>query len=479
MKKLIFASVLCCSIIFAQQEDKLSKQNTNNFLLQPITVTIGGDFITTGSFTAYKSQRVDHFITTVFTEAEKNALGALNQIETIKLITKEVQKYSLRDIKVKHSDGVIENVDLLKFRLTGDFKYNPYLMNDDVIIFPFYDEPSGSIEINGAVNKPTKFQFVDGDKLSDAILFAGGINQAYDNVTNADISRLKDFGNKEEIVKVNIKDNPFLQRGDRVRINFTENNKRSFKVLVLGEVNSPGEIYITKDGSTIEEVISKAGGFTKDAWLERAEVLRATSNLNITKMKKLKALFENQKEYSMLLSQKYFNDVFQEQLSMLRMNDLYSMDSLVVIIDNTLRVLQSKSIIDFTKINDKNSDDGKYLLSDGDMVMVPKKENQVYVFGQVNNPGFVTYNSGKSAKYYTDKAGGIGETAESDIKIIKGGSYAWITAKENSNIEPGDFIYVPKSVPRPFEYYLREAGSISSVITAIATIILIVVQASK
>ncbi len=480
MKKLILIFLICAvSLVYSQQNEQTVLKQSNSQILQPINVTIGGDFIVNGSFSAIASERLDHFITTVFISTQQKSLAALNQIETINIVTKELNKFGLRDITLKRASGEIVKIDLIKFRLTGDFKYNPYLMNDDVIVFPSYDKEKGIVEISGAVNKLTKFQFVDGDKLSDAILFAGGLNLAYDNLNTAEISRLSEKGDKEELIKVSIKDDYLLKRGDRIRILFDENNKKIYKVLVLGEVNQPGYIYITKDNSTVKDVINKAGGFTARAWLERAELISGTSESDIFKMKALRENYENDKNFNSLLTEKFLNPVFIEQMKFLRMNDRYAEDSLSVIIDNTLRVLQTKSLVDFSKISSDSSSDGKYIIHDEDIIVIPQKENLVYVFGQVNNPGYVKYEPKAKQDYYIKKAGGKGERAESDVKIINGNSYSWITSNDDSQINPGDFIYIPKNVPKPFEYYMRNITSITSVVLAVATVIYTVILLKK
>lgn len=476
---LLLIFLFCVNSLFSQTNDQILQKGSDTKLLQPITVTIGGNFIVTGSFSAFASQRLDHFITQLYNEAMERSLGKISQFEVLKKMNDEFTKYPLRDIVLKRMNGQKIIIDLFKYRLSGDFSQNPYLMNDDVIIFPGYDEKTNFIDITGAVNKPSKFQFVEGDKLSDAIVFAGGINQAYSGVTDAEISRLHENGNREELITVSIQGDFLLKRGDRIRILFNENNKKDYKVLVVGEVNSPGYIHITKDNTTIREVIQKAKGFTSSAWLDRSELLRGTNETEILKMNSIRESFEKDKNLNMLFTEKLMNEVNLEQMKLFRMADTFPEDSMVVIIDNALRVLQNKSIIDFTKINSDTSSDGSYRVSDGDIIVVPKKEDLVYVFGQVNNPGFVRYENGKKFNHYVMKAGGLGERAEDDIKIIKGDSFAWITADEHSTVDAGDFIYVPKNVPVSFEYYLRAIGSLSSVVTAIATIILIIVQSGK
>ena len=473
MKIILFALIIYCTTVsFGQENEQQSQQSqqiqklSNTQFMQPITVTIGGYFYITGSFIASPSERVDVFITRLIAQTPKQLANFTNP---------------LRDIKLIRRNGDQIKIDLLKFRYTGDFKYNPYLMNDDVLIFPAFinDDDRNVVDITGAINSQTKFQFVEGDNLSDAILFAGGINKAYDNVVSAEISRLSDKGEKEEVIVTSINSNVLLNRGDRIRVLFDENNRKIYKVLVLGEVNQPGYVYITKNNSTIKEVIQKAGGFTNKAWLERSDLIRGTSEANILKSNALRQMFTKEENYSTFFTEKYMNTVFLEQMKFLRMNDQFAEDSLTVILDNMLRVLQNKSVIDFSKVLSDSSSDSKFSVHNDDIIVIPQKEDLVYVFGQVNNPGYVKFESQKNRDYYINKAGGLGKRAERSIKLIKGTSYAWVNDEGNTKIEPGDFIYVPKDIPRPFEYYLRSISSIASILTTIATVILVVVQVRK
>ncbi len=481
MKKLLLIIILSSAALLAQEQESSLNKQMNTQLLQPITVTVGGDFVVTGSFTAYRSQRVDHFITILFTQAKEKITSSLNQLETIKQVYQGLDRFPLRDITLKRVSGEILKVDLLKFRLTGDFKYNPYLMNDDVIIFSAYDDERNFIDIDGAVNKPVKFQFVEGDKLSDAIMFAGGLNLAYDNVKFVEISRLKEKGEKEELLVSSISDDVILKRGDRIRVMFDENEKRVFKVLVLGEVQKPGYVYITKNSTTIKEVVEKVGGFTANASLGKSELIRGTSDLQLLKMKAFKETYE--KEGNITLTQKFyektFNEMMTEQLLMLRTADISVEDTAYFYVDNALRVFQNQSIVDFTKINSDSTSDSKYIVRNGDVIVVPYREELVYLFGQVYTPGFVKYEKGKDWKFYLNKSGGKTELADSDVKIIKAKTRTWITADSDVRIEPGDFIYVPKDIPKRFDWYLKQVGSLSSIITAVATIVLIIVQSGK
>ena len=69
---------------------------------------------------------------------------------------------------------------------------------------------------------------------------------------------------------------------------------------------------------------------------------------------------------------------------------------------------------------------------------------------------------------------------DDEIVVIKGKGKDWITKeKEKLKLEAGDYVYIPKIIPRNFNYYLSRIGSIASVIGGIATLILLLVQFGK
>lgn len=466
--------------LFAQEDERKTTSQLNLLLSQPITVTVGGDFIVTGSFTAFKTQRLDHFITTLFNEAEQNILSGKNDIQVIKQLSKEINKFALRSITLKRTSGEDLKIDLLKFRMTGDFKYNPYLQNDDVIIFPSYDVEKNIVSIEGAVNKPGKFQFVESDKLSDAIIFSGGLNNAYDNINKAEISRLNNSGDKEELLNVNITDDFELKSGDRIRILADENNKRDYKVLVLGEVKNPGFVYVTGGGTALPEIISRAGGFKQNADLKRAELIRNYNSIEMLQKYNLAQEYSNSSE-QMLLPETMLQLKQQKELfAMARLSNLTSEDSLFFKLDNELRMLRAESLADFTQLNDAESDASNFVVRDGDLILIPEKFDYVYVFGQVPKAGYFKYQSGENYKYYIEKAGGLAETAkdgDDEIVVIKGKEMNWVAKeKEKLNLEPGDYIYVPKEVPKTFWQSFSRVGEAIGIAGSAATIILLIMQ---
>lgn len=485
MKKIFLLIVALSTMksVYSQEINSSSVTKSDQAKASVISVTIGGSFIINGTFPAFMTERVDQFITRIFSEAKSQVLAGTKDEKLMTKIKNEIESYAKRDILLKRFSGEIIKLDLEKFRLTGNFKFNPYLKNDDVIIFPAYDFVTNFVEITGAVNKDVKFQFVDGDDLADALLFAGGINLAYENVKIAEISRLNSTGDKEEIIHVDINANFSLKRGDRIKILADPNEKRVFKALIIGEVKNPGYVYLKQNGSTLKEVIEKTGGFKETADLSRAEIIRDYSSLEMLKKYRLTEDYLNSPEKLLLPETQLKMHQIQDILSMSRTNNLQLEDTLFFSIDNQLRVLRGESLVDFTKLTDQNSDESNFLVKDGDLILIPQPFDYVYVFGQVSKFGYVKHVEGKDYNYYINKAGGKTEMArenDDEIVVIKGKGKTWITKeKDKLKLDAGDYVYVPKIIPRNFNFYLSRIGSIAGIIGSVATIVLLLVQFGK
>lgn len=478
-KKIVIIILFLASLIKAQEQNSNAKNQFSTDKLNLISVTVGGSFIVNGTFPASITERADQFITRLFNEARNAALNvARDEVSQAKAV-EQIAKYSRRDITLKRLNGEVIKLDLEKFRLTGDFKYNPYLKNDDVIIFPEADLDRNYVIVEGAVNLPVKFQFVQGDKLSDAILFARGVSLAFENVNDVEVYRLDKTGNNEEIIKAGISDVVDLKSGDRIRVLAEESNRKDYRVLVLGEVKNPGYIFVKKNNSTIKEVIERAGGFTQNASLDNSEILRGGSGSQILRMKSIVEQYEKNPEKKILQNDTKYDYNYLETLLMSRSADLVVEDSSAFVIDNALRLMHSPGLVDFNKVLVEGSRESKFSVHDGDIILIPFKEDLVFMFGQVNNPGFVKYEEGANYKYYISQAGGIGESAEEEVKIIKAKSRAWIEAKENTVIAPGDFIYVPKDISHKWSYYLKDLSTVTSILGTVVSFISLIIVVSK
>ncbi len=473
---------LCFSFLFyltAYSQFSQDKMSTSDLLSAgSISVTIGGSFPINGTFPARITERVDEFISRMYTQAVDLTLTAISDPVIYRKLKEELANYALRGIKLKRASGEELILDLQKFRLHGDFSNNPYLKNDDVIIFPADDISTNFFSVSGVVNRPGIFLFVEGDKVGDLIELVDGINPAYDNVDSVEISRLSYDGQTETVIKIKIDNDYPIQRGDRFRFLAPETQRRNFAVSVIGEVNVPGFIPITKNNTTLYEVIKSCGGFTDQASLKRARVYSGNS-LAVLLEKQYNIKLEEQTD---LENPSIRNILLNLELALMyRMSNVVTDDTNYFNLENQLRVLIEGSSLDFRKIEDPNSDIANYIVQNGDMIIIPQIQNSVYVFGQVLRPGHVTFIEGKDYNYYVTEASGLGELAEDDeIMVIKGGSRAWISPQRDTvTIEEGDYIYVPKQSLRTIRSYVLEYSVYLSLLASIAAILLSIVTISN
>jgi len=466
--KIIFFTILFSTTLFAQDVSEI--QNSSMYALNKISVTIGGDFITNGTFPASATERVDEFVTRTYNQYRLAILATARDAQSLIELKAELDEFPERGIILKHIDGTEQMIDLQKFHLTADYAQNPYLLNGDVIIFPQLDWDRNFVEVEGAVNKPTQFQYVEGDRLSHAILFARGISSAYEISDSIEITRLSYDGMNEEIILVSLEDNPAIKRGDRIRVVSNETQRRDFKVLVGGEVNKPGYIYITKNQTTLKEVIEKVGGFKENADLLNAELIRGS----------IQARRRNREEQPYQDRRRSFDlRAFSVQTDLLMMNRMANVeieDTASLKFDNQLRNSKTIVTVDFKEVLNDSSDHSKVIVKDGDIIFVPEKTNLVYVYGQAMNPGYIEFVAGKSYEYYIEKAGGIGNAAKNEVYLIKSKTRAYIDMTDDDyqyTIESGDYIWVPKEYPRTFDFYLTRTARIAAIVAAAATVILL------
>ena len=454
--------------------------NQNNSLLSAATlsVTIGGDFPATGSFPAFLSERVDQFVTRLYLEARQRSVRTANDPQIIRKVEERLNNYSLRGIVLKRKSGEELIVDLQRFRITGDFRFNPYLKNDDVLVFPANDIKRNFFSVSGAVNKPGVFFFVDGDSLSDAIELAMGVNEAFENISTVAISRLSYDGETLVTDTIDINSKVKLRRGDQIKVIAPETQRKNFYVMILGEVKTPGAYPITKNNTKLYDVMQAAGGFTEEASLRRAKLYTGNS-LAVFLEKQYGIDLGDQPDLEDVNLRNTIVNI--ETMLMYRMSNVYPEDSSYFFLENQLRVLTEGSSLDFLKIGDPESDISNYIVKSGDVIVVPAIRKSVYVFGQVAKPGYIPLAEGKDFSHYINEAGGMGELAVPDeIMVIKGGSRHWISPYEQTVIlEEGDYVYVPKERLRSFRTYAAEYAIYVGMLASVATVILLIITAFR
>jgi polysaccharide biosynthesis/export protein len=365
--------------------------------------------------------------------------------------------FSMRNIILKRKNGEIKRIDLYKYYATQDEAYNPFLREGDVITLQKYDWEGRFLGIQGAVQFPGTFEYMEGDDLETAIQLVKGVTSVAD-MDSIMISRMNSSGTRMENKIVSYEENKKLklEPNDRVYVYPYADPRRDFRVLVLGEVIRPGNYPITLNNTRLSDILRDAGGLQPTSYLPVSEVYR-----------KLDTFFIQTKNRDSL-----------ENIYTMRLNDIISNKEELQSYDQDSKYKLGRVNVDFEKLyaGDKSQD---IILKNGDIVYIGDDRQQVYVYGQVNKPGFVPYKEGADYQYYIDAAGGYGERAdESEARIIKFKTREWIDPDE-AKIQSNDFVYVPKVIKRDFAYDIDLISKVASVIVSVITLTLLVIQSQK
>ena len=369
----------------------------------------------------------------------------------------ERYNFSFRNIKLKRKNGEVQRVDLREYFATQNEKYNPYMREGDVITLQKYDWEGKFLSVQGAVQFPGIFEFIEGDDLETALHMVRGMSSVA-NMDSIVVSRMDPSATKMTNMYISYEDNKHLklEANDRIYVNAYAESRRDFRVLVLGEVVRPGNYPITLNTTKLSDVIRESGGFLPNSYLPTSEVYR-----------KLDTFFIQSKNRDTL-----------ENVYTRRLNDIVSNKDEKESFDQDLLYKIGRVNIDFEKLyNGDQSQD--IILKNGDIVYIADNRKEVYVYGQVNKPGFVPYKEGAGAEYYINASGGYGERADEDeVRVIKFKTREWVEP-DNATIQSSDFIYVPRVIKRDFAYDIDLISKVASVIVSVITLTLLVIQSQK
>ncbi len=365
--------------------------------------------------------------------------------------------FSFRNIKLKRKNGEQLRIDLYKYFATQDERFNPFLREGDVLTLQKYDWEGKFIAVQGAVQFPGMFEYIEGDDLETAIDLVRGVTSVA-NMDSIIISRMDPTATKMQkiLVKYDNDKKMKLEANDRVYVSAFAEQRRDFKVLVLGEVVRPGNYPITLNTTKLSDIINETGGLLPNSYLPNSEVYR-----------KLDTFFIQTKNRDTI-----------ENVYTRRLNDIVSNKEEKESFDQDLLYKIGRVNVDFEKLSmGDNSQD--IILKDGDVIYIADNRKEVYVYGQVNKPGFVPYKEGADAQYYIDAAGGLGERADEDeIRVIKFKTREWLEPNE-ATIQSSDFVYVPRVIKRDFAYDIDLIAKVAGVIVSVVSLTLLVIQTQK
>ncbi len=355
--------------------------------------------------------------------------------------------------------------DLAK-ALAGDPYNNLVLQNRDEVIV--YDEeiffPTKNVQIVGAVKNPGTFTRYQNMTLSELIILSGGLTDAA-TTNEIEITRLDTISSeifaqkfsvnlpKEYWIK-NKRDDFFLQDYDRVLVK--KDPARNFEQIieVEGEVLYPGLYSILYEGEKITDFLSRSGGFKNTAYKEGIYIKRET---------KILTKIENA-EIPDSLEKLYFDKPIYDR-------------------ENFTEEFSNRIPIPWDEIEEDNSSEYNIALHRGDVIVIPKNPDVVYVMGEVGIPSSVPYKEGASLSHYIQQAGGyLTNSAEGEEIVVQPNGKKWSESGwffiPDPEILSGSTVLVPSMIESDSDSWpvIRD---IVTVVSSAAVLILTVTTLTK
>ena len=444
---------------------KIKENNPNALtyitLFQPRTIMISvkGAGVYTGAYTLPASYRISTLMLLVNKDGglkdlplaqsssyassrERNAYFERKyQNSEIPILT----SYSNRNIYIVHKDGTNKVVDLDKAAAYQMLEFDPYIREGDEINIPFKPDLSfPTIGISGAVIRPYSTVYKDGDRISLLLKLSLGPK------SNIDLNNIKLFYPDNTQLQIKV-DSNFNIIGDDIELlpgsvviagrKHELQNKKTATVSIIGNVQNPGVYPIIINKTRLKDAIEIAGGFTDEAYLPLAYIIRKP------------ALDKDQLSSTIPFIEKFhFSDLSMQDTARFKMD-----------VDYTL----PKVSCDFNAAFKNNIDDQNVYIEDGDYIVVPSNPGTVYIYGQVNRPGFVRFEPGKDFDWYIEKAGGYAVGAKKGrVRIIRGRTNVWLNADKDAIIYAGDEIYIPRPEDNPPGTDIQTYAMIASLISS-------------
>ncbi|MBQ6604668.1 MAG: SLBB domain-containing protein [Tidjanibacter sp.] len=178
---------------------------------------------------------------------------------------------SLRDVKVLRSGEVVVEGDIYDFLLSGDSTMDISLRDGDMIRV----EPlKGSVEIDGNVRRPMRYETKPGETIADLIAMAGGFTSTA-NRESVFVDRLREGSNHEVFtVKAEDFDTFEVLGNDNITVGGSISDRYDNRVTIEGAVYRGGNYALSNQISTVKELIEAAGGLRDNAFLNRAIIYR-------------------------------------------------------------------------------------------------------------------------------------------------------------------------------------------------------------
>ncbi len=401
------------------------------------------------------------------------------------------------------------------------------LYDQDIItVYSILDIRRNIVAVSGAVRRPGRFEIEKVKTVSGLVAAAGGLDpKAY--VGEAHLLRFNPDDITRRIVLIDLGEilesktpDVALEPRDSLLVFSTENTEVKTRFVTIdGQIKKPGQ-YPYLDGMTLRELILQAGGYTESAERLEAEVSRvppdglAGDSLVIILHPDIPTSFDTmgiapEEQFALQHRDQVFirpNPKFVEVRRVAITGDytypgVYALKERGERLSSLLRraggptttsylsgaqlIRKDKRVLVDFSLAMQGNENHDIILQDGDSIHVPTKPRTVFVTGEVNRPGLLSFIDGDDVSDYIDRAGGRTDSANYAILMKPTGESRRVNFglfRSNPEVLEGSTIYVEKirqekeSAPVDIGGTIRD---VFAVLASAATVIYLIYQTTK
>ena len=347
------------------------------------------------------------------------------------------------------------------------------LKPNDVLFIPTKQDmmQQQTLTIHGEVHYPAVYKYAANETIEDLILQAGGltetasmvkvdvarrVNDPHALTTDSIIAETFSFAIKDGFV-IDGEPGFVLMPFDEVYVRKSPGTYKQQNVNIEGEVMFAGTYTLSSKNMRLSDLVRVAGGVNDRAYVKGARLERRyTQEERLNAIEALKKAREQaelnlQQQIAKSGNSSLANLSQQQQLQKYEVGDTYPVG------------------IDLEKAMMNPGGDDDIVLREGDRIVVPQYTGTVKISGEVMRPNSVVYESGKSASFYINQAGGFGPNAKKRQAYIIYMSGKVAKVSHGAKPQPGCEIVVPS---KPIsKTSLQETLSIATSVGSFAAII--------
>lgn len=390
---------------------------------------VNNAFIGTDAFISLKNVRDINILITgnAYNPGVYTINGNANMLHALSMAGGVGQNGSYREIQLIRNGVVIDNLDLYDMLIFGEYNFNTGLRSGDIILVkPILK----TVAIESGVLRKAIYEIKENESFDDLLSFANGFSN---NANRDEILIKRTFNGTNLVINANqndIKSFDFFNNDSIFIKEYKINN-----IVIEGAVKNPGN-YKVSLGTTLSEMIETAGGFESTAYpfggyLENKKALEVNTNAK-------------DKLYEVFLNNLILNGISPSDVNI---------QPLLQQLKNSPATGRIIAEFDTAILRDDKSKDT--ILEDGDKIIIPYKTQQIFIHGEISNPGAIRYAPGKTIDYYIDKSGGVLKSADrknifiihpnGETENIKNDTRLSFVLDNNKQlIYPGSIIFIPR-----------------------------------